>query len=1189
MPFPVRTLLLAVLLLVSPAGPAAHAQDAPPAAEPAPDAPTPERLRDRIAATEGDTTIDAAERDAVLAELRAALDAATRASGSRAEAKTLRDAAGEAPARVEQARAELASPPAPVTIDAQPDMSTDAVRDAVRSANQELESARADLQAVQTEATRRTTRLDEIPRELADARARLAELQGEPAIVGGSPRDEARRLHRAAEIAALNARIERAEAEVASYRARQDLLPLRRDLAQRRVDRAQRRAELWQAKESERLREAAAQREREARKLERDATLLAPPLRQLAEETAAFAARRAGDDGIVTRLSDARARLSAIDARLAELRTRSISTIAKVDAAGLSDAVGVVLRKELANLPDPRPIRAEREALRKRIGDAQYQLIVVDERLSEVSDIEAAVPRLVDRVDRADVTADDATLEATARELLTAERAVLSDLRAEYTDFIEVAADLDAAMGQFVRLATDYRAFIEQRVLWSRSVPGTLVPPARDFADPVRWAIDPQQWEGVALTISRNAWPPRPGVPILALLTILAIILARRARARLNELADLVKKFTTDRFRHTLEAIPLTIVAAFPIPLALWTLAVLIEPRPDPLGVLPPTSTFAAALAPSLDVLALVVLVLRLIAIVAGPAGLAETHFRWPKAGLVEVRRAVRILQLVGIPLAAVIVLMQNQGNELWINALGRAAFIAIMVLISGVYAWVLAPWRPFVKPHLDKRPGSALSRTRWLWYPALIAAPLVLAVLAAAGFYYTALQLDARLQSSFWLILVVAVLHATVLRWLFVERRRLLVERARVRREAEADDEDDGDSIDRPAETESLLEVPEIDAQTRRVLTAAVVFTLVLGVYALWTDVLPALRMLERVQVYPTMTILDEDAADAGPVAATLLADPQDAPASSTSSTPSLPGMPATGSASPSEPIGSLTLDEIALAIIVITLTFILSRNLPGLLEITILKRLPLDAAVRFAISAVLRYLLAIIGILIAFAVLGIGWSKVQWLVAALTFGLAFGLQEIFANFISGLIILAERPIRVGDVVTVNQVSGTVTKIQMRATTIRDWELKELVIPNKVFITDQVINWSLTDPKLRVNILVGVSYSSDVRLVERTLLEIGTTQPHVVEDPRPRSLFLGFGDSTLNFELRVYIEHFDYVLATKHDLHMRIIERFRELDIEIAFPQRDLNIRAIGPLEAALRDNARDRARLPDQEQPAS
>ena len=126
------------------------------------------------------------------------------------------------------------------------------------------------------------------------------------------------------------------------------------------------------------------------------------------------------------------------------------------------------------------------------------------------------------------------------------------------------------------------------------------------------------------------------------------------------------------------------------------------------------------------------------------------------------------------------------------------------------------------------------------------------------------------------------------------------------------------------------------------------------------------------------------------------------------------------------------------------------------------ILQRLSFDAGSRFAVTTVVRYVIVVVGVVVTFGQLGIGWSKVQWLVAAVTVGLGFGLQEIFANFVSGLIILFERPIRVGDIVTIGGFSGRVTQIRIRATTIRQWDRKELVVPNKEFITGQLINWSL-------------------------------------------------------------------------------------------------------------------------------
>jgi potassium efflux system protein len=465
-----------------------------------------------------------------------------------------------------------------------------------------------------------------------------------------------------------------------------------------------------------------------------------------------------------------------------------------------------------------------------------------------------------------------------------------------------------------------------------------------------------------------------------------------------------------------------------------------------------------------------------------------------------------------------------------------------------------------------------------------MVASPLAIAVLAAIGYYYTAAQLDERLHLTGWLVVGATIAYNLVLRWLFIERRRLLVKRAQQRREEEAAEraekaesggggEGEGIEIEAPPERDAA----EVDTQTRRVLTAGVLALLVVGLYALWSAQLPALRMLERVQLYPEVDVLETDPSTTTIAGLEEQPAPEPAvetqdggePAAQDAPNPLLPGSSSEPTAN--EAIGAITLADVGAALLFFAITWVLARNLPGLLEITVLKRLPVDTGIRFAVTSILRYVLVIIGVLLGFSAIGIGWGQVQFLAAALTFGLAFGLQEIFANFISGLIILVERPMRVGDTVTVHNMNGKVTRIRMRATTILDWDLREVIVPNKVFITEEFTNWTLSDPRIRVSIPVGVAYGSDVRLVERTLLEIGQSQPYVVSEPRVRSLFLGFGDSTLNFELRVFLESYDYFLDAKSGLHTRIAERFRELDIEMAFPQRDLHIRDIGPLADAL------------------
>jgi potassium efflux system protein len=257
------------------------------------------------------------------------------------------------------------------------------------------------------------------------------------------------------------------------------------------------------------------------------------------------------------------------------------------------------------------------------------------------------------------------------------------------------------------------------------------------------------------------------------------------------------------------------------------------------------------------------------------------------------------------------------------------------------------------------------------------------------------------------------------------------------------------------------------------------------------------------------------------------------------------------------------VTLGSLAMALVIVILTVIVTRNVPGLLEIVILRRLPLDRGVRFAIITLFRYILAVVGMVLAFSEIGIGWSKVQWLIAAMTVGLGFGLQEIFANFVSGLIILFEQPIRVDDVVTISEVTGKVSKIRIRATTIRRWDQRELVVPNKEFITGRLINWTLSDNVLRREFVVGIAYGSDIAKAEKILYDVARANPLVLSDPEPMVIFKNFGDNSLEFELRVYISGIDNYVPVWHGINCTIDSEFRKAGIEIAFPQRDLHIRS--------------------------
>jgi potassium efflux system protein len=224
-----------------------------------------------------------------------------------------------------------------------------------------------------------------------------------------------------------------------------------------------------------------------------------------------------------------------------------------------------------------------------------------------------------------------------------------------------------------------------------------------------------------------------------------------------------------------------------------------------------------------------------------------------------------------------------------------------------------------------------------------------------------------------------------------------------------------------------------------------------------------------------------------------------------------------------------------------------------------------------RYTVTTLSTYIIIALGILLVFNTIGAQWSQLQWLVAALGVGIGFGLQEIVANFISGLIILFERPIRVGDVVTVGDTDGLVTKIQIRATTIRNWDRKELLVPNKEFITGRLLNWSLSDQITRIVVVAGVAYGSDVDKALALMKEAALEHENVLDDPAPIITFEGFGDNALTLILRAFIDSIDHRLSTMTELHKAVNRKFEQAGIVIAFPQRDLHLDNREPLRVSL------------------
>jgi len=258
-----------------------------------------------------------------------------------------------------------------------------------------------------------------------------------------------------------------------------------------------------------------------------------------------------------------------------------------------------------------------------------------------------------------------------------------------------------------------------------------------------------------------------------------------------------------------------------------------------------------------------------------------------------------------------------------------------------------------------------------------------------------------------------------------------------------------------------------------------------------------------------------------------------------------------------------SIALGNIIIFVISIWLAIIISRFVRFILDGDVLPRLDLPRGVPGAISIITSYLIIGFGIIVAIMGAGINLNSFALLAGALGVGIGFGLQNIVNNFISGLILIFERPIQIGDAVQVEELSGRVTHIGIRSSTIKTWDGAEVIVPNGNLISNKLINWTLSDQRRRIEIKVGVAYGSDVSLVMETLLECAKQNEKIIEYPAPQVLFDDFADSSLNFELRCWTADFASWVEIRSEIRVAIDKVFKEKNIEIPFPQRDLHIKS--------------------------
>jgi potassium efflux system protein len=925
---------------------------------------------------------------------------------------------------------------------------------------------------------------------------------------------------------------------LAVYETLTELLPLRRDLGVRRIALAEQVVKQLQELVNGRRQQEAEQQLRQA---SREAGQAHPTvlLRLIIGNADLADARKS----LATRIVDATAQLEQVSQKLGdvkELYKQVQERVAVAEKTNTTRAIGLFLRKKREELPNVHTYRHNVSVRQQTMGEGELdRLQLVDDRTA-LANVELQTQAVLQTLNLRPQNSDRAGLEKTVREALKTKSEYLDAYIADHDTYFKKLGALTDAEQQLIEATENCAQYINQRVLWISSAAPLGSADLRSATDASWWLLGPGAWLDISRTLARDAVHNLTRL-LLSLLAWVGFLLLfywrRRFRVRIQQCGEKAARGSCYRFLPTLETTLLTGLVAVGWPGLMYYLGWRLTAAAE-------ASDLCRAVGEGLIETARVFFAIQLLMHTCGRQGLAESHFGWSASALKLLRQNTRWFSLPALPLMCVAVIMAWQENDQWDTSLGRICFIAALLVFALAVQRILRPAGVVFQAMVAARRGGWMDRFRYVWYPLGALTPVALAVLAALGYHYGARQLVIRLILTAYVMVGGIVCRALLLRWTLVNQRKLAIEQARLRRAAHVE----GNGGEEIAAAELLTSAKEerdlatINIQTRRMIEYALAAACALVMWWAWIDVLPALGNINATVWRTTVTVIEEQTVPDGKRPVRNI-----------------------------DVLREITLADLGLAVIILATTMIAAKNIPGLLEMAVLQHLPFDAGARYAVATVSRYAIFLLGLLLCCSTLGVSWSKVQWFVAAMSLGLGFGLQEIFANFVSGLIILLERPIRVRDVVTIDNVTGVVSRIRMRATTITDPDRKELIIPNKDFITGRVLNWTLTDPVNRVVINVGIAYGSDTQRAAEILLKVAQDHPNVLDDPPPRVTLDSFGDSALNFVLRCFLPNLESRATVIHELNMAIDRALRAAGIEMPFPQQDVHVRSIDLPAAAL------------------
>ncbi|MBD3676644.1 MAG: mechanosensitive ion channel [Planctomycetaceae bacterium] len=1008
---------------------------------------------------------------------------------------------------------------------------------------QQLIEKENELKAIDTRIAFREDRIPKNPTELTMVDQRLEEVKKllqEPAPADTpAPIANAQKTALQAEQQKLLEQRKYLSQEIPYYTATKEQRTLEKQVLQKEVNLLQRKVEMLQKQIVELEKKKAAAQVDELQVLI-DQT--SEPLKPLAEEIAEKIRARNKEGGPLDETSAFRNQLEESRETLQFLQKEQKDTQDRLNEDSRVETLAPILDYQRSIIPsiykyEEAEIQHHRKAIEYRSQKLKYE--------SEEEDLVDPEDEVKELLGNLTLTEQERkSLEAEARNLLNKKKEALATLKTDYENLLSVLTELSKTEGDLVILIQNYQKYLDEQSLW---VPVAEVLQLRDLKNATNGLgplLNPANWSLLGDILGEQILKNPAWTTTIVVALVLFILLQSRLKKRLMYLSNQFSESFLAPFKLTREAFLITLILPIWVPSLIWLVGnrlLRVIPPPDLPDVNP---AFVPGFGRALIALAFVLSVLRLTRYLVRPNGLGEVHFRWPKQQLLRVRLNLHWYTLCVVPLVFIITMIYRVGTNEDRRSLGRLLMLALMLATSWFLYRILSP---------SKSTDERTSKVELSWWKTILTygpscVPLFFALLSISGYTFTANVLMGQLILSAGVLLVLIMIKELGYRWVYIARGKLALEQAKQRQEAREKEEAskaDGEASENPSMFDPKsagVDLSSINAQTRQLLSTTFRLAVFISMWLIWSDVTPQIEFLNWTVIGQTELV--QGLAGEGEQAAEPVYQASEA---------------------------AVTVGDLILVILAIVMTVIASKNLPGLLEISILQNLPLDTGIRYAIGTIARYIVMAIGITIGCGMLGIGLTQVSILLGGLAVGLGFGLQEMFANFVSGIILLFEQPLRVGDIVTIGDVTGSVSRIRIRATTITDWDRKEFIVPNKEFIVGQFNNWTLTDTINRVVILVGVAYGADTTKARELLLKVCADHPEVMDEPAPSAVFDAFGDSALNLTLRCYLPRLDNRLQTIHDLHTAIDREFKQAGLEIAFPQMDLHLRSIDQINNPL------------------